>query len=80
MSLVNMSVLSMLQVPLTAAVTGVFTGGAERKLRNEELIASGFVGGVLSGFEEGASDHQPVLARFVAAKTAHLTLSYGFSS
>ena len=41
MSLTNMCVLSALQVPLTAMVTSVFTGGAIRKLTDAELIGSG---------------------------------------
>lgn len=49
MSLVNMCVLSALQVPLTGLVTSAFTGGTARTLSGGELIGSGFVGGVLSG-------------------------------
>lgn len=50
MSITNMAVLTGLQFPLTGAVTKVFTGGADRRLSNAEQIASGFLGGVLSGF------------------------------
>lgn len=50
MSTTNMSVLSGLQLPLTGLVQSMFTGGVPRKLTDSELVGSGFVGGVLSGF------------------------------
>jgi len=50
MSLVNMSVLSGLQFPLTALANSAFTGGEVRKLTDAEEIGSAFIGGVLSGF------------------------------
>ena len=46
MSLVNMSVLSGLQFPLTALATSAFTGGQERALTGSEEIGAAFVGGV----------------------------------
>lgn len=50
MSVTNMAILTGLQFPLTGAVTKIFTGGADRRLSSGEQIASGFVGGMLSGF------------------------------
>eukprot|EP00667_Euglena_gracilis_P016774 EG_transcript_17596 len=50
MSITNMAILTGLQFPLTGAVTRVFTRGADRRLSNFEQIASGFIGGCLSGF------------------------------
>lgn len=50
MSVTNMAILTGLQFPFTGAVTKVFTGGADRRLTNAEQIASGFIGGCLSGF------------------------------
>jgi hypothetical protein len=49
MSITNMSVLTGLQFPLTGAVTNVITGGESRKLKMSEMIASGFIGGAISG-------------------------------
>jgi hypothetical protein len=50
MSMVNMSVLSGLQLPLTATCQGLFTGGVPRKLSDGELVGAGLIGGALSGF------------------------------
>lgn len=49
MSITNMSVLTGLQFPLTGMVTNAITGGEKRKLKMSEMIASGFVGGAISG-------------------------------
>jgi solute carrier family 25 (mitochondrial carnitine/acylcarnitine transporter), member 20/29 len=52
-SVMNMSILTGLQFPLTGLVSGAITGGAERRLTDGEMIGSGFVGGALSGFACG---------------------------
>ena len=44
-----MSVLTGLQFPLTGAVTKLFTQGSDRRLADSEQIASGFIGGAISG-------------------------------
>ena len=49
MSITNMAVLSAIQFPLTGIAQGFFTGGVARKLRPEEAVGAGFIGGFLSG-------------------------------
>lgn len=49
MSVINMSVLTGVQFPLTGAVSKVVTRGADRPLSPSEKIASGFMGGAISG-------------------------------
>lgn len=48
-SVINMSILTGVQFPLTGLVAQAIAGGADRTLSASEKIASGFVGGVLSG-------------------------------
>mmetsp|Transcript_56623 Transcript_56623/g.93595 ORF Transcript_56623/g.93595 Transcript_56623/m.93595 type:complete len:278 (-) Transcript_56623:311-1144(-) len=48
-SILNMSILSGVQFPITGAVSRVVTGGADRKLEASEKICSGFMGGAISG-------------------------------
>ena len=48
-SIGNMVVLTGLQFPLTAAVANTITGGQDRALSTAEKIASGFLGGAISG-------------------------------
>ena len=49
MSVINMSVLTGLQFPLTGAVATAITGGANRDMSSAEKISAGFAGGALSG-------------------------------
>jgi len=49
-SMVNMGVLTGLQFPLTNFVTSLISGGRERRLTNNEMILSGLIGGIISGF------------------------------
>ena len=56
MSLTNMCVLSALQVPLTAMVTNMFTGGVVRRLTDVEQISSGFIGGALLAYSKAKLD------------------------
>jgi hypothetical protein len=49
MSVTNMAILSAIQFPLTGLAQGMFTGGVTRKLRPEEQIGAGFIGGAISG-------------------------------
>lgn len=51
-SVINMASLTALQFPLSSFSAGLITGGesAHRKLTDPEQVASGFCGGVLSGF------------------------------
>lgn len=49
MSLIDVTVLTGLQFPLTAAATAVITGGAVRRLSDAEMVAAAFVGGAFSG-------------------------------
>lgn len=53
MSIANMSVLTGLQFPLTGMVTKAITGGETRRLSFNEMVASAFVGGALSGIACG---------------------------
>ena len=50
MSVVNMSILTGLQFPLTGIVSKAITRGENRKLDSAEQIGAGFIGGALSGF------------------------------
>lgn len=50
MSILNMSVNTGLQFPLTAAATSLITGGQSRRLTSSEMILSGCLGGLVSGF------------------------------
>ena len=50
MSIMNMSILTGAQFPLTGAVSRAITGGESRGLSPKEQIGAGFVGGALSGF------------------------------
>ena len=50
MSVVNMSILTGLQFPLTGIVSKTITRGEDRKLESSEQISAGFIGGALSGF------------------------------
>lgn len=50
MSVVNMSILTGLQFPLTGIVSKAITRGEDRKLDSAEQISAGFIGGALSGF------------------------------
>ena len=52
-SVMNMSILTGLQFPLTGLVSSAITGGADRRLTDGEMIGSGFLGGALSGFACG---------------------------
>lgn len=49
MSVGNMAILTGLQFPLTGAVRSLMTGGKVREMSAAEQVASGFVGGALSG-------------------------------
>ncbi|KAL3925621.1 MAG: hypothetical protein SGPRY_003605 [Prymnesium sp.] len=49
MSVLNMSVLTGVQFPLTGSISKMITGGSERTLSPSEKIASGFMGGAISG-------------------------------
>ena len=49
MSVINMSILTGVQFPLTGAVSNVMTGGADRALSSGEKIAAGVAGGAISG-------------------------------
>ena len=49
MSIVNMSVLTGLQFPLTGMVTRTINGGSGRELGDGEKIIAGFTGGAISG-------------------------------
>eukprot|EP00050_Salpingoeca_kvevrii_P020969 m.104764 g.104764 ORF g.104764 m.104764 type:complete len:277 (-) comp9113_c0_seq1:84-914(-) len=49
MSVANNSVAVGLQFPLTGFLTSMLTGGENRRLSDGELVASGFLGGFLSG-------------------------------
>lgn len=49
-SILNMSILTGIQFPLTGAISRVVTGGEDRPLSSIEKVASGFCGGVISGF------------------------------
>ena len=46
----NMAILTGVQFPITGLISGVITGGVNRKLSAQEAIGSGFLGGVASGF------------------------------
>lgn len=48
-SVINMSVLTGVQFPLTGIVSKAITRGVERPLTDSEKISSGFLGGALSG-------------------------------
>jgi len=50
MSVINMSVITGAQFPLTGLCTKVVTGGAQRPLSSAEKISTGFMGGAISGF------------------------------
>eukprot|EP00965_Chrysotila_dentata_P164418 5429077-Pleurochrysis_carterae.AAC.2 len=49
MSVLNMSVLSGVQFPITGFASKLVTGGSDRKLTSAEKIAAGFMGGATSG-------------------------------
>lgn len=49
-SVINMAVLTGAQFPLSGAIARLITGGSERPLSSGEKVASGFAGGVISGF------------------------------
>lgn len=49
-SIINMAVLTGAQFPLSGAIARLITGGSDRPLENSEKVASGFAGGVISGF------------------------------
>jgi len=49
MSIINMSVLTGAQFPLTGAVSKAITGGSDRAMSDGEKVAAGFMGGALSG-------------------------------
>ena len=66
MSMVNMSVLSGLQLPLTATCQGLFTGGVPRKLSDGELVGAGLIGGepyLLANSEHGILTRRHSLVR-----------------
>ena len=48
-SILNMSILTGLQFPLTGAVQSVITAGSPRQLSPSETVSSAFLGGALSG-------------------------------
>ncbi|EDQ89869.1 uncharacterized protein MONBRDRAFT_7863 [Monosiga brevicollis MX1] len=48
-SVLDMAVLTGLQFPLTKIMSSIVTGGASRKLTGSEMVASGFLGGLVSG-------------------------------
>jgi len=50
MSILNMSILSGVQFPITGAVSKAVTGGADRPMSPVEKVSSGFLGGAISGF------------------------------
>jgi hypothetical protein len=50
MSIINMSVITGAQFPLTGLCTKLVTGGEPRKLSSAEKILTGFMGGAISGF------------------------------
>lgn len=50
MSIMNMSILTGLQFPLTGAVGKAIKGGADREMSTAEKIGAGFTGGAISGF------------------------------
>ena len=50
MSVINMSVITGAQFPLTGMCTKLVTGNSQRPLTAAEKIGTGFVGGAISGF------------------------------
>ena len=52
-SIINMSVATGLQFPLTSIITKTLTKGEKRRLTSSELLISSFSGGFLSGFVGG---------------------------
>ena len=53
MSIVNMSVLTGIQVPLAGFASNVMTGGTPRELESHELVGSGFIAVILAGLACG---------------------------
>lgn len=49
-SIINMAALTGAQFPLSGAIARLITGGSDRPLASSEKVASGFAGGVISGF------------------------------
>jgi len=49
MSVINMSVLTGVQFPLTGTVSKLITGDSDRPMSSKEKILAGFLGGAISG-------------------------------
>ena len=84
MSIVNMSVLTGLQFPLTGMVTNAINGGSGSRLSDGEQIAAGFLGGAISGVAcapmELVMIQQQRFAGSIFSTPGRLVSSFGFAS